>query len=335
MTSLDYNMGTVVTATTLTTVGGIAAAFVTGPCMDRLGAYVTLGTVYVVGFAFVALTGVAFTAPLWVLLTANFFAGGLHQRWTEEPHRAVRGVLSDTDAVHRGWMGVGCWPPRRHRRADRGRSGTRHGLVRQCSLLRNVSPHARRRSCGLPPRPLGPKRQSPRSQVGRKSFARPQVVWIGNTGRVISRPAISSWVGYHDRGAQATRCHPAWAMSPPFVISRPSSPRPSSPNRGRAVPWIPRTFWAETQRPGLGVEPRISRSPPHPKGEDLQTVRPPGLDGTRRCSRPSTARVLVGHRKSTRRQPFEKVESADELHGTRSSSSQMSTQFRSRDASQA
>ncbi|WKN55386.1 MFS transporter [Rhodococcus opacus] len=75
MTSLDYDMGTVVTATTLTTVGGIAAAFVTGPCMDRLGAYVTLGTVYVVGFAFVALTGVAFTAPLWVLLTANFFAG--------------------------------------------------------------------------------------------------------------------------------------------------------------------------------------------------------------------------------------------------------------------
>lgn len=75
MTSLDYDMGTVVTATTLTTVGGIAAAFVTGPCMDRLGAYLTLGTVYIVGFAFVALTGLALSAPLWVLLTANFFAG--------------------------------------------------------------------------------------------------------------------------------------------------------------------------------------------------------------------------------------------------------------------
>ncbi|MCU1628902.1 MAG: tpaK [Pseudonocardia sp.] len=75
MTSLDYSMSTVVTATTLTTVGGIAAAFITGPCMDRLGAYGTLGALYLVGFVFVALTGLAFSAPLWVLLTANFLAG--------------------------------------------------------------------------------------------------------------------------------------------------------------------------------------------------------------------------------------------------------------------
>ncbi|WP_214366163.1 MFS transporter [Pseudonocardia sp. H11422] len=75
MTGLDYDMSTVVTATTLTTVGGIAAAFITGPAMDRLGAYGTLGAVYLVGFAFVALTGLAFNAPLWVLLIANFFAG--------------------------------------------------------------------------------------------------------------------------------------------------------------------------------------------------------------------------------------------------------------------
>ncbi|MDP1051208.1 aromatic acid/H+ symport family MFS transporter, partial [Klebsiella quasipneumoniae] len=39
MTGLNYPMSTVVMATTLTTVGGIAAAFITGPSMDRLGAY--------------------------------------------------------------------------------------------------------------------------------------------------------------------------------------------------------------------------------------------------------------------------------------------------------
>jgi AAHS family 4-hydroxybenzoate transporter-like MFS transporter len=43
--------------------------------MDRLGAYGTLGILYLVGFLFVALTGVAFTQPLWILLTANFLAG--------------------------------------------------------------------------------------------------------------------------------------------------------------------------------------------------------------------------------------------------------------------
>jgi AAHS family 4-hydroxybenzoate transporter-like MFS transporter len=75
MTGLHYPMSTVVTATTLTTVGGIAAAFVTGPSMDRLGAYGTLGVLYLVGFVFVALTGAAFHAPLWLLLVANFLAG--------------------------------------------------------------------------------------------------------------------------------------------------------------------------------------------------------------------------------------------------------------------
>lgn len=43
--------------------------------MDRLGAYGTVATVYLAGFGFVALTGVALGAPLWLLLTANFLAG--------------------------------------------------------------------------------------------------------------------------------------------------------------------------------------------------------------------------------------------------------------------
>ena len=75
LTSLDYPINIVVTATTLTTVGGIAAALVTGPSMDRLGAYGTVGVLYFVGFIFVGLTGFALHAPLWVLLAATFLAG--------------------------------------------------------------------------------------------------------------------------------------------------------------------------------------------------------------------------------------------------------------------
>jgi AAHS family 4-hydroxybenzoate transporter-like MFS transporter len=75
MTSLHYPLSTVVAATTLTTVGGIAAAFVTGPAMDRLGAYGTVATVYLVGCVFVALTGLALGSPIWLLLTATFLSG--------------------------------------------------------------------------------------------------------------------------------------------------------------------------------------------------------------------------------------------------------------------
>jgi AAHS family 4-hydroxybenzoate transporter-like MFS transporter len=75
LTGLDYPMSVVVSATTLTTVGGIAIAFIVGPSMDRLGAYGTLSVLYLVGFVFLALVGAALNAPLWVLLIANFLAG--------------------------------------------------------------------------------------------------------------------------------------------------------------------------------------------------------------------------------------------------------------------
>jgi MFS transporter, AAHS family, 4-hydroxybenzoate transporter len=75
LAGLDYDMSVVVTTTTLTTVGGIAAAFITGPAMDRIGAYRTLGVFYLAGAVFVAATGIAFGAPLWVLMIANFLAG--------------------------------------------------------------------------------------------------------------------------------------------------------------------------------------------------------------------------------------------------------------------
>jgi AAHS family 4-hydroxybenzoate transporter-like MFS transporter len=75
LTGLHYDMSVVVTATTLTTVGGIVAAFITGPAMDRIGAYRTLGVFYLAGAVFVAATGIALGAPLWVLTIANFLAG--------------------------------------------------------------------------------------------------------------------------------------------------------------------------------------------------------------------------------------------------------------------
>jgi AAHS family 4-hydroxybenzoate transporter-like MFS transporter len=80
LTDLHYPLSTVVTATTLTTVGGIAAGLLTGPCMDRLGAYGTVATVYVLGFVFVGLTRLALVGPggavpLWLMLAATFAAG--------------------------------------------------------------------------------------------------------------------------------------------------------------------------------------------------------------------------------------------------------------------
>jgi AAHS family 4-hydroxybenzoate transporter-like MFS transporter len=75
LSGLAFPLDTVVLATSLTTAGGIAAAFVVGPAMDRIGAYASLATLYAAGVLFTALMGVALTRPEWVLLTAAFFAG--------------------------------------------------------------------------------------------------------------------------------------------------------------------------------------------------------------------------------------------------------------------
>lgn len=75
LTNLNYDLSTVALATSLTTIGGIVAAFAIGPAMDRLGAYASLAVVYFAGVVFVALLGVAINAPAWVLLVAAFCAG--------------------------------------------------------------------------------------------------------------------------------------------------------------------------------------------------------------------------------------------------------------------
>jgi AAHS family 4-hydroxybenzoate transporter-like MFS transporter len=75
LTGFHDSAHVVVTATTLSTVGGIAAAFVVGPSMDRLGAYRTITVLYLVGAISVALTGPALSAVPWLLLVATFWAG--------------------------------------------------------------------------------------------------------------------------------------------------------------------------------------------------------------------------------------------------------------------
>jgi AAHS family 4-hydroxybenzoate transporter-like MFS transporter len=75
LAGLRYPPSVVVAATTLTTVGGIVAAFITGPCMDRLGAYGTMAAIYVLGAVFLAATGAGLHAGFMVLMAVNFLSG--------------------------------------------------------------------------------------------------------------------------------------------------------------------------------------------------------------------------------------------------------------------
>jgi AAHS family 4-hydroxybenzoate transporter-like MFS transporter len=75
LTNLGFPLSTVATTTSLTTVGGIVAAFVVGPAMDLLGPYGSLATLYLAGVVFVALMGFAVHSSTMVLLIAAFLAG--------------------------------------------------------------------------------------------------------------------------------------------------------------------------------------------------------------------------------------------------------------------
>jgi MFS transporter, AAHS family, 4-hydroxybenzoate transporter len=70
-----FSPNVVALATSMTTVGGIVAAFAIGPAMDKLGPYRSLAVVYFAGVAFVALMGPAILAEPWVLVIAAFCAG--------------------------------------------------------------------------------------------------------------------------------------------------------------------------------------------------------------------------------------------------------------------
>jgi AAHS family 4-hydroxybenzoate transporter-like MFS transporter len=75
LTRLDYAIADVALVTSLTTAGGIMAAFVVGPAMDRIGLYAPLASVYAAGALFVALTGATLASARWMLLTVAFCAG--------------------------------------------------------------------------------------------------------------------------------------------------------------------------------------------------------------------------------------------------------------------
>jgi AAHS family 4-hydroxybenzoate transporter-like MFS transporter len=75
LTNLGHPLNTVALATSLMTIGGIVAAFVIGPAMDRLGSYRALSVVYFAGVVFVALLGPAVSASSPIFLTAAFCAG--------------------------------------------------------------------------------------------------------------------------------------------------------------------------------------------------------------------------------------------------------------------
>ncbi len=66
----------VIGATVLTTAGGIVAATVIGPCMDRISPFRTLGIVYVVGAVFVGLLGVVVGEGPALLMVVAFVSGG-------------------------------------------------------------------------------------------------------------------------------------------------------------------------------------------------------------------------------------------------------------------
>lgn len=75
LTEQGYSSSTLATAASMTTIGGIAIAFVIGPAMDRLGAFGALSTLYFVGCGFLTVMSLTLGAPVWVLLIAIFLIG--------------------------------------------------------------------------------------------------------------------------------------------------------------------------------------------------------------------------------------------------------------------
>jgi len=73
--SFGQEPSVIIGATVLTSVGGIVAATAIGPIMDRFNPFLILGSVYILGFVFVAILGQSLDGDAWVLLIAAFVAG--------------------------------------------------------------------------------------------------------------------------------------------------------------------------------------------------------------------------------------------------------------------
>lgn len=106
---LHYPMHTIVWMTSLSTVGGIVAAFFIGPAMDRIGPYVSLGVLYLCGTVSMALTAASLSAAPWILMTAVFF-GGFCVSGGQKSAIALGAVFYPTDirSTGLGWaLGIG------------------------------------------------------------------------------------------------------------------------------------------------------------------------------------------------------------------------------------
>lgn len=123
----------VVTATSLTTIGGIAIAFVVGSAMDRLGAYGALGTLYFAGCAFLAFAAFGLGAPVWVLFIASFLLGCSISGGQKSVIPPCRGLLR-RGAVHRRRLGPRHRPCRQHRRPSHPRRGAERQLECRADL---------------------------------------------------------------------------------------------------------------------------------------------------------------------------------------------------------
>jgi AAHS family 4-hydroxybenzoate transporter-like MFS transporter len=75
LTDLGHQTSTVVAATTLVTTGGIVAAFIVGPMMDRVSPYLALAVLYALGSVFVAGVGLTLHSGTGLFLVAAFLSG--------------------------------------------------------------------------------------------------------------------------------------------------------------------------------------------------------------------------------------------------------------------
>jgi AAHS family 4-hydroxybenzoate transporter-like MFS transporter len=75
LTTLHYSLSETALITTMTTVGGIAAAVVIGPAMDRLGPFRSVSVLLILGVFVLAFMGSALRSPQWIALTTSFLVG--------------------------------------------------------------------------------------------------------------------------------------------------------------------------------------------------------------------------------------------------------------------
>lgn len=109
LTKIGATQQNAILASSIANVGGILAAFITGPLMDRYGAYRVLIAHFIVGTLFTVLVGVLLSPDLVVLVPAalclGFCVSGLQKGVSA---LAVRFYTIDLRAVGIGWMfGIG------------------------------------------------------------------------------------------------------------------------------------------------------------------------------------------------------------------------------------